>query len=143
MGTFLIRFNERFRRLVVSLRRTGLCGSRGGPVGRDSCEVGSPSLDFRPARLGTRPEFRQMVQRYRVDLARASLDLGSAVCEAELICVNCQDVRRCRHWLVRETIDDPRLFCANAPLFKVLAAKQAKATMRPIAPGSRATRHSA
>jgi hypothetical protein len=124
MGTFLIRFNDRFRRLVVSRRRAWLCAFG---AGRSSREVWSPSIDFRPARRGSRPEFGQMAQRYRVDLA--PLDLSSAVRDAEFICVNCQDVRRCRRWLARETVDDPRLFCANAPLFKVLATKQANATV--------------
>ena len=127
MGTFVIRLNNRFRRLAVSLRRTWLCAGGAGPVGRSPCEVGSPSIDFRPARPSSRLEFRQMAQRYRVDLARAPLDL---VRDAELTCVNCQDVRRCRRWLARESVDDPRLFCANAPLFKVLAAKQANAARR-------------
>jgi hypothetical protein len=127
MGAFLISLNVRFRRLVVSTRRTWLCAGGAGPVGRSSCEVGSPSIDFRPPRPGSRLEFRQMAQHYHVDLARAPLDL---VRDAELTCVNCQDVRRCRRCLARESIDDPLLFCANAPLFNVLAAKQANATMR-------------
>jgi hypothetical protein len=73
MGTFLIRLNDRFRRLVVSLRRTWLCAGGAGPVGRSSCEVESRSIDFHPARPSSRLEFRQMAQRYRVDLARAPL----------------------------------------------------------------------
>ena len=130
MRTFLIKLNDRFRRLVVSPRRAWLRALGAGPIGGSSRELGSPPLDFRLARPGSRPEFRQMAQCYRVDLARAPLDLGGAVRDAELICVNCQDVRRCRRWLARESIDDPRLFCANAPLFKVLATKQTNATMR-------------
>jgi hypothetical protein len=116
MGTFLIRLDDRVRRLVVSLHRAWLCAVGAGPIGRSSRGVGSPSLDFRPARPGTRPEFRQMAQRYRVDLGRAPLDLGGPVRDAELICVNCQDVRRCRRWLVRESIDDPRLFCERTAI---------------------------
>ena len=129
MGTVLIRLNDRFGRRVMSLRRAWLCAFGAGPIGRSSREVASSSLDVRPARPGSRPEFGQMAQCYRVDLARASLDLGGAVRDAELICVNCQDVRRCRRWLARETVDDPRLFCANAPLFRVLAPKRANATI--------------
>jgi hypothetical protein len=130
MGIFLIRLDDRVRRVVVSLRKAWLRAVGAGPIGHSSRGAWSSSLDFRPARPGTRPELTEMAQRYRVDVAQAPLDLGGAVRDAELICVNCQDVRRCRRWLVRETIDDPRLFCANAPLFKVLASKQANPRMR-------------
>jgi hypothetical protein len=127
MGTAAIRLDDRFRRLVVCLRRAWLWALG---AGRSSREVEWPFLDFRRTRPGSRPEFRQMAQRYRADLARAALDLCGDVRDAELNCLNCQDVRRCRRWLARKSVDDPRLFCANAPLFKVLAAKQAKATVR-------------
>jgi hypothetical protein len=127
MGTFAIRLNDRFRGLVVCLRGAWAWALGAGRSPRDA---GSPFLDLRPTRRGSRPEFRQMAQRYHVDLARTPLDLGAAVRDAELICANCQDVRRCRRWLARKTVDDPRLFCANAPLFKLLAPKQADATVR-------------
>jgi hypothetical protein len=125
MSALLIRLNDRFRRLVVALRRAWLRALGAGRIDPSSREVESPSLDFRAARPGSRPEFQQMAQRYGVDLARAPLDLHGAVRDAERICLHCQDVRRCRRWLARQTVDDPRLFCANAPLFKLIAAKRA------------------
>jgi uncharacterized protein DUF6455 len=127
MGTVAIKLNDRCRRLVVSLRRAWLWALG---TDRSSRDARSPFLNFRPTRPGSRPEFRQMAQRYRVDLARAPLDLDGAVREAELACVNCHDVRRCRRWLARKTVDDPRLFCASASLFRGLAAKHADATVR-------------
>ena len=123
MSALLIRLNDRFRRLAVALHRAWLRAGA-GRIDRSSREVESPSLDFREERPGSRPEFQQMAQRYGADLARAPLDLRGAVRDAERICLTCQDVRRCRRWLARQTVDDPRLFCANASLFKVIAGKQ-------------------
>ena len=124
MSTILSRLNNRVRQLVAFLRRTRL---RDGAsrIDRSSREVRSSSVDFRSARPGSHPEFQQMAERYGVDVALAPLDLHGAVRDAERICLECQDVRRCRRWLTRETIDDPRLFCANAPLFRMIAAKGA------------------
>ena len=123
MSAILIRLSRRFRQLVVSLSKVRLRALGAGSIDRSSREVRSPPLDFRPTRAGSRPEFKQMAQRFGVDVARAPLGLRGAVRDAELICLNCHDVRRCRRWLARETVDDPQLFCANAPLFEVIAAK--------------------
>jgi hypothetical protein len=125
-----IRLEDRFRRLVSALRRAWLPVPGVGRIDPSSRDVGPPSVDFRPARPGSRPELEEMAQRYGVDLARVPLDLPGAVRDAERTCLNCQDVRRCRRWLARETVDDPRLFCANAPLFKVIAAKWPDAPRR-------------
>ena len=125
MTTILIRLNNRFRGLIGSLRKARLRALDAARIDRGSRRVRASSVDFRAARPGSRPEFQQMAQRYDVDLARAPLDLRGAVRDAERTCLNCQDVRRCRRWLAHETVDDPRLFCANARLFKAMAAKQA------------------
>lgn len=125
MTTTLIRLSNGFRRLVGSLRKARLRAPGPDRSDRSSREVVSPSIDFRPGRPGSRPELKQMAQGYGVDLARVPLELRGAVRDAGRICLSCQHVRRCRRWLAQETVDEPQLFCANAPLLEVIAAKQA------------------
>lgn len=47
-----------------------------------------------------------------------------ALRDAERVCVNCREARRCRKWLVEgDGLDAPDYFCPNAPLFKELGEK--------------------
>jgi hypothetical protein len=75
----LITLNDRFRRLVVFLRRARLRALGAAGIDRSSRQVASPSVDFRPAGPGSRPELERVAQRYGVDLARAPLDMQGAV----------------------------------------------------------------
>lgn len=121
----MIRLNNSFHRLVGSLRKARLRVLGGGRIDSSSHDGRSPSLDLRAARPGGRPEFEQMAQRLGVDVARIPPHLRGTVRDAERVCLDCHDVRRCRRWLAQETVDDPQLFCSNAPLLRAIATKKA------------------
>ena len=130
MKVMLTRLNNRFRRLVASLRKNGLRRPGADRIERASREVTSSSLDLRSEHPGGRREFEQMAQRLGVELARLPLPLRDAMRGAERDCADCGTVRRCRRLLAQEAVDDPQLFCPNAPLFRVIAAKLANAARR-------------
>ena len=130
MRSMLTRLDDRFRRLVASLRKNGLRRPGAGRIERGSREVTSSSLDLRSEHPVGRREFEKMAQRLGVELARLPLPLRDAMRDAERDCADCGNVRRCRRWLAQETADDPQLFCPNAPLFSVIAARLANAARR-------------
>lgn len=67
----------------------------------------------------------RMMSHFRVDPKRAALGYQAALRDAERVCANCANVKRCRRWFDWGRRNDaPRVFCPNAELFDEVAEQQ-------------------